>query len=104
MKDQVMTEHDGTTSYEEDNDAPVRLPWSVMAVVSFALGLASLAVFVVPVLSWPLSILAIVLGHSGRREIKQGAKQGWGFDIAGLIFGYFVLALLLIAAVAGNQR
>jgi hypothetical protein len=92
-----MTERDGTVS-----EAPQQLRMSAMAVASFVLGLASLALFAVPVLSWPLSILAIVFGHTGRREIKRGLKSGWGYDIAGLIFGYVVLVILLVAVFARN--
>jgi len=99
MKEPAMTEHDGTTSYDEDDATPVRLSYSTLAIMSFALGLAGLLLFAVPALPWLLSVLAVVLGHTGRREIKQGAKQGWGYDIGGLVLGYLVLAALLVVAV-----
>lgn len=97
-----MTEHDATSYEDETYDAPQRLPYSVMAIASFALGLAGLFLFAVPALPLLLSVLAVVFGHTGRREIKQGMKQGWGYDIAGLIFGYLVLGAVIIGAVARN--
>lgn len=91
-----MTEFDST----DTNEAPQRLPYSALAITSFALGVAGLLLFAVPALPWLFSILAVVLGHTGRREIKQGEKQGWGYDIGGLVLGYLVLATLLIGAFA----
>lgn len=91
-----MTEYDTTA----DAEAARRLPYSSLAIVSFACGLAGLLLFAVPALPWVLAILAVVLGHTGRREIKQGYKQGWGYDIAGLILGYVVLAILIVVALS----
>lgn len=82
------------------DEAPQRLPYSAMAITSFAAGLAGLFLFAAPALPWLLSILAVVLGHTGRREIKQGHRQGWGYDIGGLVLGYLVLMALVVGAVA----
>lgn len=89
-----MTDHDSAA----DTETPGRLSYSTMAIASFALGVISLFLFAVPMLAWPLSVLAVVLGHTGSREIKQGAKQGWGYDIGGLILGYLVLVTLAVGA------
>lgn len=101
MKDQAMAEHD-VTSYDDEayDETPERLPYSALAIASFALGLAGLFLFAIPALPLLLSVLAVVFGHTGRREIKQGVKQGWGYDIAGLICGYLVLGAVVIGAVA----
>lgn len=95
-----MTEQDGATSYDDEayDETPERLPYSVLAIVGFALGLAGLLLFAVPALPWLFSILAVLLGHTGRREIKQGIKQGWGYDLGALILGYLVLGTLLVGA------
>lgn len=97
MKDRAMTEHDSTAEYADEAQ---RLPYSVLAIASFALGLAGLLLFAVPALPLLLSALAVIFGHTGRREIRQGVKQGWGYDIAGLILGYLVLGALVVAAFA----
>lgn len=88
METQTMTEHTTTQ------------PKSAMAIASFVLGLAALLLFAVPALPFLLAVLAVVFGHTGRREIKHGLKSGWGYDIAGLILGYMVLAASLVAAFA----
>lgn len=87
-----MTEHDSA----DDPAGP--LPYSALAIASFALGLAGLLLFAVPALPGLLSVLAVVFGHTGRREIKQGVKQGWGYDLAGLVLGYLVLVVLVVSA------
>lgn len=52
------------------------------------------------------SIVAVILGHISRGEIKRsgGREQGSGMALAGLILGYIMLALLagfiIIAIVA----
>lgn len=58
-------------------------------------------------LFFPASIVAIVLGHMSRAEIRksQGRLTGNGNALAGLILGYFVVAwlpviVLIIAAIA----
>lgn len=77
---------------------------STTAIVSFAFGL--LAWLTLPVLG---SIVAIVCGHMARGEIRrsQGALDGDGFALAGLILGYLqllctLLAFLFILAIFGG--
>ncbi len=55
---------------------------------------------------FPAAVLAIVLGHLSRSEIRRsgGRKKGAGMALAGLIFGYFGVAIipivLIVAAIA----
>lgn len=70
---------------------------SVLAIVSLVFGL----------LGWTLlplvgSLVAIVTGHLARSEIRRaaGSVEGDGFAIAGLVLGYSVLAMAILAVLA----
>ncbi|WP_430648064.1 DUF4190 domain-containing protein [Agromyces sp. GXS1127] len=72
---------------------PVVPPQNVMAWVAFGLGLGSL-------LLGPLSsIAAIVCGHIARAQIRRTGEQGAGAALTGLIFGYVLTILILVAIV-----
>jgi len=65
------------------------------AVASLILGI--LAWVVLPLIG---AILAVVLGHIARSEIRRsppGSVEGDGMAIAGLVLGYLHLGLLLVA-------
>ena len=74
-------------------DTPIRTSGTAIASLSFG------------VLSWVVlpfigAILAVVLGHSARKEIGRappGTIEGDGMAIAGLILGWAHLALFLVA-------
>jgi hypothetical protein len=66
-------------------------PW---AVASFALGLLSLLLALT--LGGYVALLAVIAGHVGRRDVKNGLRAGGGWATGGLILGYFVLALIVI--------
>ena len=70
---------------------------SGLAIASLVLGL--LGWTFLPVLG---SLLAVVLGHVAMREIRRskGAVTGSGMATAGLVIGYFVLILAVLALVA----
>jgi type IV pilus assembly protein PilA len=69
-------------------------PTSGKAVGSLVSGIFGLFVF-------PASILAVVLGHMSRSEIRKsaGRLKGSGMALAGLILGYSGLALIPIAII-----
>jgi hypothetical protein len=69
-------------------------PTNVLAIVSFALGIASY-VFL-PLIG---AIAAVVTGHMARGQIQRTGESGRGFALAGLILGYVHLALVAIAIV-----
>jgi len=76
---------------------PVQSQTSGKAIASLALGFF----FIV----FPASVLAVVLGHLSRSEIRRsaGRLKGNGIALAGLILGYFgvaIIPLLIIAAIA----
>jgi hypothetical protein len=59
------------------------------------------------------SVIAVVLGHAGLRETRDGTKSGHGRAVAGLILGYIVvggaamvlliiLASMIIGTLAGS--
>ncbi|MBS0228640.1 MAG: DUF4190 domain-containing protein [Proteobacteria bacterium] len=77
-------------------NTPVRQTNS-LAVVSLVCG----------ILGWTLlpflgSIVAIVCGHMARSEIRRNpqTQEGDGLAVAGLVMGYLVIALSVLAVVA----
>ncbi|MBS0230539.1 MAG: DUF4190 domain-containing protein [Proteobacteria bacterium] len=77
-------------------NTPVRQTNS-LAVVSLVCG----------ILGWTLlpflgSIVAIVCGHMARSEIRRNpqTQEGDGLAVAGLVLGYLVIALSVLAVVA----
>jgi hypothetical protein len=66
----------------------------------------AVASLVFGILSWCLlpfigAILAVILGHSARSEIRRaspGTVEGDGMALAGLILGWAHLALFILAA------
>jgi uncharacterized protein DUF4190 len=47
-------------------------------------------------LFFPAAIVAVILGHPARREIRRTGEHGRGLATAGLILGYVGLALLIV--------
>ena len=47
----------------------------------------------------PISLVAIVLGHSARRRIRQTGERGDGLAVAGLVLGYLGLVCMLLLVV-----
>src|SRR5579862_8022755 len=80
-------------------------PGAIAAEKTSGLAIASL-VFGMLFLFFPLSIVAVVLGHVSLSQIKKSAGRlgGRGLAITGLVFGYLGLAIipliLIIAAIA----
>jgi len=67
---------------------------SVLAITSFTFGLLGWTL-----LPWLGAIVAIVTGHLARSSIRREPEQidGDGFAIAGLVLGYTMLGLSLLA-------
>ena len=67
------------------------------AVTSMVLGITALVLsfmsFCIWFVSGPLAIAAIVTGHIAHRSARRGISAGGGMALAGLICGYFALAL-----------
>jgi hypothetical protein len=77
-------------------NAPIRQT-SSLAVISLVFG----------ILGWTLlpflgSLVAVVCGHMARSEIRQsqGALEGDGMAVGGLVLGYLVIALSVLAVAA----
>ncbi len=70
---------------------------SSMAIVSLVAGL--MGWFLLPVLG---SIVAIITGHLARSEIRgsNGSVEGDGLAVAGLVLGYAMVALAVLAVLA----
>jgi DUF1707 SHOCT-like domain/Domain of unknown function (DUF4190) len=66
-----------------------------LAVASLACGLAQFVLGPLP------TIPAIVLGHVARGQIKRTGEQGAGLALAGLLLGWVVVALGIVAIVIG---
>jgi len=71
-------------------------PRKGMAVVSFVLGLCSIALC----LSFITALPAIILGHVARKRVARSPEQfgGRGFAIAGIVLGYVSILLTLVIA------
>lgn len=67
-------------------------PLNIMALVGFILSLSSVAVGIT-------LIPGIVLSHIGFSQIKRTGESGRGFALAGLIVGYCLLGLSLLAII-----
>ncbi len=65
-------------------------PLNTMALVGFILSLSSVAVGIT-------LIPGIVLSHIGFSQIKRTGESGRGFALAGIIVGYCLLALSVLA-------
>jgi hypothetical protein len=70
-------------------------PTNSLAVVSFVVGIASYVAL--PLVG---GIVAIVLGHLARGQIRRTGESGSGFALAGLILGYVNVVLTVIAFAA----
>lgn len=90
--------------------APVRpatpsAPGPAMPAKSSGMAIGSLFCGIFGFLFFPVSIVAVVLGHISRSEIRKsaGRRKGAGMALAGLIMGYLgiaVIPILIIAAIA----
>ena len=65
-----------------------------LAIAAFVCGVVE---FAVP----PACVAAIILGHMGRRQIRQTGEAGHGLATAGVVLGYLFLALMLAVALIG---
>ena len=84
-KGKATASGDATYVYEQP-----RKKTNVLAIVSLV---ASLVGFVTAGLG---SVAAIVCGHIALRQIKKSKETGSGIALAGLIIGYFVVALVAV--------
>jgi len=66
-------------------------PTNGLAIASLACGIAQFAFGPLP------TIPAIVLGHMARHQIKRTGEQGAGMALAGLLLGWAVVALGVLA-------
>ena len=67
-----------------------------MAVASFILGLLGLVGLCVYGFGVVLSILAVVLGHMSRAQIRRNADDGDGLAVAGLVLGYVAIGIIAV--------
>jgi hypothetical protein len=70
-------------------------PSSGISIASMVLGIVGVSVC----LCWSFgvpSILAIIFGHVGAKETRDGGKSGHGFAVAGLVTGYIGVAPAVI--------
>lgn len=63
---------------------------NTMAIVSLVLSLAGLAV-------WISAPVGAVLGHVARRQIRERGEQGDGMALAGIIIGWVITGLGILA-------
>lgn len=80
------------------SETPYPAQNSTLAVISLIAGLGSWVIF--PTIG---AIVAIILGHMARREIREsgGALSGDGMALAGLLLGYvnLIISVLVICVV-----
>ena len=82
-------------------------PQSGLAMASMILGIVSFPALFFG-FCFPIAIVAIVLGHIARRQVRRGEASGGGMALAGLICGYITLlisvlflALFVLAFIGG---
>ena len=84
--------HYAQGAYRPDDVLP-----SGAAVTSLVLGVIALVLSFMSICLWflsgPLAIAAITVGHVAHFRARRGAASGGGMALAGLICGYFALAL-----------
>lgn len=76
-------------------------PQCTLAVISMAMGIASVAGFISCGLLIFLAPVAVVLGHLARRQLREDPRlTGAGMATAGLVMGYIGTALLTALTIA----
>jgi hypothetical protein len=88
-----MSEQIGTTT-----TAPPVAPAKERATNGKAIG--SLLMGVIGVTGFPFvaSVVAVILGHMARKEMKTDGKQGQGLALTGIILGWIGITLVVLAA------
>jgi hypothetical protein len=95
--DRLTADLPGRALSPQHSAAGPPVPWQAaprtnrLAIAALACGVGQLVAW------WPATILAIVLGHKARREIRETGEQGDGLARAGIILGYIGLGLTLAA-------
>jgi hypothetical protein len=83
---------------QQDESGPYYEGTNGFAIASLVLGIIGLTAF--PVIP---SIIAIIFGYKGRREIDRsgGRQHGRGMATAGLALGWIAIVLVLVAIAVG---
>lgn len=74
-------------------------PTSGLAVAALIVGLASLVLWWIPLVGWLLPVAAIAFGVVGINQTADGAQQGRGMAIAGVVLGSIALLLLVLLGI-----
>lgn len=92
----LLRDESGTLAYETPSSDQAA---SGMAIASLVLGIVSMVIWCVPILSLlsvPCAILAIVFGFIARGKVKRNEAGGGGQALAGLILGFVNVGLVLV--------
>lgn len=80
--------------YPPSPPPPPREKWNGLAIASLVLGIVWVY--------WVGSVLAVVFGHIALSTIKRNPTiRGRGLAIAGVVLGYVLLGLLVVALIVG---
>src|SRR5713226_10287701 len=95
----------GTPTAVQPKPASAQVASPIEAGKTSGRALGSLITGIFGLLLFPLAIVAIILGHISRSEIrKSNGLQGAGMALTGLIFGYagiaFIPLILIVSALA----
>jgi type IV pilus assembly protein PilA len=78
-------------------------PSAGLAIASMVVGILSLPLSLVSFCLWwisgPVAIIAVILGHAAKAQIRSGRAGGAGMATAGLVCGYIALGITAIALV-----
>lgn len=80
------------------------VPTSGTAVAGMILGIISWLTFCIPFLGAFVALLAVLIGHMGYQETKNGSRGGHGMSIAALLLGgiaLFPAVFFAISAITG---
>jgi TRAP-type C4-dicarboxylate transport system permease large subunit len=81
--------------------APPSTQINTLAIVSLVAACASFVAHIVPgVGGFTVALVAVITGHMARNQIKRTGERGWGLATAGLVIGYFHLALIVLVVLA----
>jgi hypothetical protein len=91
-----LRDETGTLAYDTPNPGQTA---SGMAIASMVLGIVSMVIWCVPllsILSIPCAILAIIFGFIARGKVKRKEAGGGGLALAGLILGFVNVGLMAV--------
>jgi hypothetical protein len=87
---------DGVAWTEHRAPGPANRPWSGLAITGFFCGVSAILFWLLMPLSVVFSIMAVVFGVFGLRDVNARAAHGSVLAVLGGVFGMIALSLWII--------